>query len=447
MIPESDQKKMSGPAKEVVSRAFEYGDIQISMEQLNKLTKQHLQATCIKMDRLQKSAGINNPIYFATVAPINNAEPSYDIVLRLMMEFPRYSPWKSVSEVATIDFLRANTSVPVPKVLAYSNCCEEFGFHWMIQERVEGVVLSSIWEELSQADKAYYGEQVLAITLQMFDYQFSTGGSFIHGKDLGAYPQAKGKPVTMKQPQEQQQQLLESDENGIVLTGLIETGVTAPVHSTSAFVADFIRNCFIAMRHDPCFKDFVPPIEQFCTEVLPTLESQSIPFAVLHGDLGPHNIMCEPITKKITAVLDWEWSGLYPYSWDLTCLDFEFTDEQEKQLSQGVMAKGFPGYPHPIWEPILELARRCRFAACYKDWHMDAEHLVMRDIPQARREMREILQQHGVKAPKSIEEREEEEEKESEQHERENKKEKILQQQEQDKSSSNFKAKDKVIRN
>lgn len=36
-----------------------------------------------------------------------------------------------------------------------------------------------------------------------------------------------------------------------------------------------------------------------------------------HGDLLPDNIMCDLESNRITAIIDWEHAGCYPYFWDI----------------------------------------------------------------------------------------------------------------------------------
>lgn len=50
---------------------------------------------------------------------------------------PRY---KTESEVATIEFARQNTSLPVPQIIAFdSNNENELGFEWILMEMMPGV--------------------------------------------------------------------------------------------------------------------------------------------------------------------------------------------------------------------------------------------------------------------------------------------------------------------
>jgi aminoglycoside phosphotransferase (APT) family kinase protein len=57
---------------------------------------------------------------------------------------------KTVSEVATLSFVREQTAVPVPQVLEYAvNPANSSGFEWIMMERVVGRPLRERWHEIS----------------------------------------------------------------------------------------------------------------------------------------------------------------------------------------------------------------------------------------------------------------------------------------------------------
>lgn len=54
--------------------------------------------------------------------------------------------YKTESEVATITYLRANTTIPVPRVFAWdSNRNNELTFEWILMEKLSGVPLYDLW--------------------------------------------------------------------------------------------------------------------------------------------------------------------------------------------------------------------------------------------------------------------------------------------------------------
>lgn len=54
--------------------------------------------------------------------------------------------YKTESEVATIAFLRAHTTIPVPRILAWdSNQDNELTFEWIVMEKLAGIPLFDLW--------------------------------------------------------------------------------------------------------------------------------------------------------------------------------------------------------------------------------------------------------------------------------------------------------------
>ena len=67
-----------------------------------------------------------------------------DYLLRVTLPIEPF--YKTESEVATITYLRANTTIPVPRVFAWSsNSNNELTFEWILMEKLNGVPLYDLW--------------------------------------------------------------------------------------------------------------------------------------------------------------------------------------------------------------------------------------------------------------------------------------------------------------
>ncbi|RPA74568.1 hypothetical protein BJ508DRAFT_215288, partial [Ascobolus immersus RN42] len=56
---------------------------------------------------------------------------------------------RTASEVATLEFLRRNTSIPVPRVYAYDSSSDNsLKFKWILMDRVKGVPLREVWDSI-----------------------------------------------------------------------------------------------------------------------------------------------------------------------------------------------------------------------------------------------------------------------------------------------------------
>lgn len=67
-----------------------------------------------------------------------------DYLLRVALPIDPF--YKTESEVATLTYLRANTTIPVPRVFGWdSNSNNELTFEWIMMEKLDGVPLYDLW--------------------------------------------------------------------------------------------------------------------------------------------------------------------------------------------------------------------------------------------------------------------------------------------------------------
>jgi hypothetical protein len=66
---------------------------------------------------------------------------------------PIYPKWKTLSEVAILQWVAQNTSLPV-QVLAYNiDRSNPVGFEWIMMDKVLGKPWADIWHEILFSDK------------------------------------------------------------------------------------------------------------------------------------------------------------------------------------------------------------------------------------------------------------------------------------------------------
>lgn len=99
-----------------------------------------------------------------------------EYLLRVTLPVEPY--FKTESEVATLMFLGANTSVPVARVLAWdSNSNNELGFEWLLMEKFKGVTLESVWRKMSWEDKHVLTADVAQMVKRLRKFKFDQIGS------------------------------------------------------------------------------------------------------------------------------------------------------------------------------------------------------------------------------------------------------------------------------
>lgn len=85
---------------------------------------------------------------------------------------------KTNSEVATINFVREATDIPVPQILAFDDSSDnELGYEWILMDMLPGTTLRNKWRKLPKESKQCLVKQIAQYQVQLFGYKFSTLGN------------------------------------------------------------------------------------------------------------------------------------------------------------------------------------------------------------------------------------------------------------------------------
>ncbi|KIJ57294.1 hypothetical protein M422DRAFT_148887 [Sphaerobolus stellatus SS14] len=215
---------------------------------------------------------------------------------------------KTLNEVAIISWLSANTRIPVPIVIRYdASCNNPIGHEFIIQEWIPGDTLSSLYKELSETqldgiiggltvDKK--GEIVVGRVLEE---------TFWYEPDIEKYWSAKdledGTP-----PQTIETLNIDGPFNTYV--DYISAHMAKYVHAIEIHKSlDFMRPLLLRIR--AFIKEISDPKH--------AVELNNIKLRLSHKDLHFANIMYDKEANLITAILDWEFGGIVPFTrWNPT---------------------------------------------------------------------------------------------------------------------------------
>jgi aminoglycoside phosphotransferase (APT) family kinase protein len=121
--------------------------------------------------------GSFNKVYTITC----NNEPEYIIRVTL----PVHPRLKTMSECATIEYVRHHTNIPAPRVLHYNAVRDdELGFEWMIQDYVLGSKLKDAWPHMGWLEKEVLVRKVIDYLAQLFRQRFRRLGNVYATRDL-----------------------------------------------------------------------------------------------------------------------------------------------------------------------------------------------------------------------------------------------------------------------
>ncbi|TQN64259.1 Altered inheritance of mitochondria protein 9 [Colletotrichum shisoi] len=237
---------------------------------------------------------------------------------------------KLVNEVRAIEFIRHNTTIPVPFVHAWGLTHEsprQLG-PFIIMDFVEGTLASRILQkptdddqqelilnpdlDTSLLDKFY--RQVAGYLLQMSRLEF---------KRIGAISKEPGEPGAGEDVWSSSKRPLTYNMNELATSA----GYPADSFPTTSFAraSDFFKS--VAHEHlvhlriqrnlafDPeiararyiARHRYLQLVDTYCSA-----EDDAGPFAPFCDDFRPANILVDPETMQITAVLDWEFTNAMP---------------------------------------------------------------------------------------------------------------------------------------
>lgn len=220
--------------------------------------------------------GLINPIYFITT------NSQLELVLRVTHPLPKWRHWKTLNELEVMKFLRNNTTIPVPKVWDSSDTTDGIGYEYILMEKVDGTPMNIVYPNASFEEKCSIISEILSFIKQMQKFTFPKIGSFQEDMVIGPnYDIEAGPFATLNQ------------------------FLSAALDSRISDIPDNSR-----------FSHFIPRLSQLKIKLI-NFQLEQFPF-VLTQCLENKNILIKD--GKISALLDFEWSGAYPIYTELMSL-------------------------------------------------------------------------------------------------------------------------------
>lgn len=116
------------------------------------------------------------------VFTIQDQDHGHEFIFRVSL--PVYPWYKTEAEVATIQFIRDNTTIPAPRIFAFDSSADnELGYEWILMERLPGVTYVSAADQLSLGDKLTIARSIAEWLDQLSQHKFNSVGSFFFKKD------------------------------------------------------------------------------------------------------------------------------------------------------------------------------------------------------------------------------------------------------------------------
>ena len=94
------------------------------------------------------------------------------------VSLPVWPYYKTESDVATTEFVRLTTKIPVPVIYAFdSNPNNTLGFEWMLMEKVKGMPLGDVWDSMDFHAKQSLTRIIAGWMAELSQFRFSKIGS------------------------------------------------------------------------------------------------------------------------------------------------------------------------------------------------------------------------------------------------------------------------------
>lgn len=330
------------------------------------------------------AGGAFNKLYLVSYAGLST---SY--IFRVSL--PVYPFFKTESEAATLTRVRADTSIPVPRVFAWDSSPDnELGFEWILMEKLAGVPLMDVWRKIEWTGKLVLIESLAGLINQLGNHKFDRIGSLYFKLALkdcngdlederagGDTPENQGHTPMA----EERVRLITGNASlmdfaiGSILSPIFYLdnrlylpGNRGPYRSASEWLRAEIEMQLRWVKRgliegDRSYaKDFekeAPDIETEChryLQIIPTIfrNEEDSSYRLHHADLTLANILVDPESFEITGIVDWELINIVP-SWKASdypvfLQDIEPQDEEEPPIPSYEDEEDLAVYTRDQWD-------------------------------------------------------------------------------------------------
>lgn len=268
------------------------------------------------------AAGAFNKLYL-----VSTANP-----LLIRVSLPVHPHLKTRGEVATLQWVRDNTDIPVPKVVAFQDSNDnEIGFEWILMELMPGTSAYRRWRTMSMEQKAAFTSRLADFQAQLSRYgdpdtAFRNIGTLNTDSEQGAVGMPKGflpgqlisheffmgdrlRYDVPRGPFHSSHDWLRSELNIIILeqTAAIEKAKDEDDREDAEEILHSAQKLLSLLP-----------------KIFPEIQENPEVTAIWHDDLNLKNILVDD-EGKITAIVDWECVSALPF-WMATNMPKFLTD-------------------------------------------------------------------------------------------------------------------------
>ncbi|KAF2460174.1 hypothetical protein BDY21DRAFT_408438 [Lineolata rhizophorae] len=257
---------------------------------------------------------------------------------------PVYPLMKTMSEVSTMEFIRRNTSIPAPRVIACSpSSGNGLGFEWILIARPEGVPLTMKWDRMSPEAKHRLTRQLADMFTSLYKIRFMLAG-IARPEDymFDVYR------VVLPSYFEGRRMQLDS-HRGPYLSGerLLQAEIELEMRHLQAISQRlddeyYCRVDAMLAEHREEIRKLYGKFLRLMPKIFPREELPTEIKVLCHRNLTLGNIFVDRKTLRITSVLGWECASVIP-PWK-----FDFTPSFLKEADLFYQCQISPAFPLEI---------------------------------------------------------------------------------------------------
>ena len=249
--------------------------------------------------------GSFNHITAITLPPSYIEESDRNLVLRV----PREEESQPKHQVATLEYIRSRTSIPVPSIAAMDFTCDNaLGKPYVLQHRIAGEDLDSVWDSLNHAQRRVVAQELGCVIRTLLSVESTVAGV------VQSHPEASimrpGLPNIVPRT---------LDSGGEVLDELGQDDITSTqLPQVRNIMLDFFESYFGRWRKHALaasLGEVNVEVEMYDDLLQTAREMNGLGLfnpevnCLCHLDLHPRNIMVRVQSDdslELTAILDWD---------------------------------------------------------------------------------------------------------------------------------------------
>ena len=234
--------------------------------------------------------------------------------------------FKTESEVATMDYIRRNSSIPVPEVIAYaSSASNELTFEWILMERVRGVPLQQVWDTMPFQAKMHLTIELARSLKELRQRQFPMLGSIYYAdvwNQVDYMPTLEpdagidgtfvvGRMVSTRFFRDKRL-LLRPNRGPFTTARELATSQASPLARRIRHLSPSPGTAYYCEADEVLADDGAEVLETVdrLVEVVPRIYSETDDMedtkVLWHDDISLMNVLVNPETYKIVGIVDWE---------------------------------------------------------------------------------------------------------------------------------------------